>query len=231
MQSFMQSLFFLVLRGCALVLIFLMGSLALISPVGATSAMSHQASAKATKFVDNYVDRMQHGGYSTAEITDALIALRSTYINRQKSHLYSGSALSEIDAIIESLDTAIAGVSEGNCGTCDLYDPFNVYVPPRGNSVTTPTYPNSPYYLTNPSYPNYQYTPYTSQNTVTVTNTILSVDSSYSSQVRTDLSVTNAYRDYDMYTFSLQSNGYATNQPSSNRFITPNLVRQLSTQQ
>lgn len=208
-------------------------SFSIVLPGVAAYTSSTRYSQKATKFVDSYVERMQRGGYSTAEITDALIALRSNYIKRQKSQLYSGSALSEIDAIIEELDSAIAGVSEGNCGTCDLYDPFSVYIPLRNQYVPNPIYP------TRPTYPTYPYTPYTPsntyqntyQNTVSVANSVLSIDTSYTTQARTDLTLPSVNRDYDMYTFILQSGGYATSQPTPDRFISSSIIRRLNTAQ
>lgn len=220
------------IRAISLILITLMSLSGLSGTLFAYSTNTRY-SQKATKFVDSYVERMQRGGYSTAEITDALIALRSNYIKRQKSQLYSGSALSEIDAIIEELDTAIAGVSEGNCWTCGLYDPFNVYVPPRNQYVLNPIYP------TRPTYPTYSYTAYTPlnpyqntyQNTISVANTVLSIDTSYTTQARTDLTLPSVNRDYDMYTFILQSGGYATSQPTPDRFISSSIVRRLNTAQ
>ena len=221
------------IRTVFLILITLMSIIGVSDTLSAYST-STRYSQKATKFVDSYVERMQRGGYSTAEITGALIALRSNYIKRQKSQLYSGSALSEIDAIIEELDSAIAGVSEGNCGTCDLYDAFNVYVPPRNQYTPLPMYPTSTY-PTRPTYPTYPYAPYTPsntyQNTISVANTVLSIDTSYTTQARVDLTLPNVNRDYDMYTFILQSGGYATSQPSPDRFISSNTIRRLDTAQ
>lgn len=54
----------------------------------------------------------------------------------------------------------------------------------------------------------------------TETRTNLARDNSY-----------NSYKEYDVYTFSLQSNGYASNQPSSSRFLSTALSRQFSTRQ
>ena len=212
-------MFTLIQRFTTLILLGFFSFSTLISGASAYS-QPNRYSTKATQFVDNYVERMQRGGYSTAEITDALIALRSTYIKRQKSKLYSGNTLKEIEAIIEKLDSAIAGVSEGNCGTCDIYDPFLVVPPTRTDRYTQ----------------NNQYYPYTNTNTyssstVQVSTTVLSLDTPTLTQTRVDLTLPNVNRDYDMYTFIPQINGSNSIQPSSNRFLSSTLIRELSTQQ
>lgn len=214
-------------------------TLAFISFSSATSsvlAYSTRYEQRAATYVDNYVERLQRGGYATADMTRMLIDLRSTYIKKQKSHLYTGGALQEIEAIIEELDSAIAGVSEGSCGTCNVYDNFDVYVPPRSSYYYGNSYYNNGYYY-NYNYNNSSYYPYVSpvQNgTVRISNVTLTSNGSYYTEMRTDLvreNTNNASREYDVYTFVPQSNGYSANQPSSSRFLSVSLNRQLSSAQ
>lgn len=116
------------------------------SALAYTNTSTRYSAQKAATYVDSYVARLQRAGYSTSQMTNALISLRSLYIKREKSGLYTGSALYEIQAVIDELDSAIAGVSEGTCGTCDIYDQFNVYVPPASQQVPTYNNYNNGYY-------------------------------------------------------------------------------------
>lgn len=62
----------------------------------------------------------------------------------------------------------------------------------------------------------------------------LSSDGYSYTETRTNLvrdNAYNSYKEYDVYTFSLQSNGYSSNQPSSSRFLSTSLSRQFSTRQ
>ena len=126
-----------------------------------------RSSNKAGKFVNNFVMKLQNNGYSTSEITNALNDLRSAYVKRQHSRLYTGSALLDIEAIIDELDTAIAWVSEGTCSSCSIYDPFNVALPPRNSNYYTTPYNSNTSVAPTYNYPNYSNTntyPYNSNN-------------------------------------------------------------------
>ncbi len=222
------------------------------------SPYTYNSNSKATKFVDTYVEGLRRSGYSTAEITNALINLRSTYVKRQKSNLYSGTALTEIENIIDELDTAIAGVSGGNCSTCSVYDPFLV-TPPRdqynnvnyynngynsnynSNNSNNTTYYN-PYSQNQYNYPYSKtyyntYSPpnYSNYGIASVSAVTIPIDTYSSTQTRVDLThsstYTNAYRDYDVYTFIQQTNAYNNSQPYSNQFIATSITRTLSTAQ
>lgn len=217
-------------------------SIALMTFSGFSSsvlAYSTRYQQQASTFVDNYVERLQRGGYSTSDMTQMLIDLRSTYVKKQKSHLYTGSALQNIEAVIDELDSAIAGVSEGSCGTCDVYDNFNVYVPPKSNYYNN--YNSNNGYNYNYNYNNSTYYPYNNSyippvrnETVRASNVVLTNNSYNSTEIRTDIvreNTNNSYKTYDVYTFVPQSNGYSSSQPSSSQFVSSSLSRQFSTLQ
>ncbi|MDD2693436.1 MAG: hypothetical protein PHY14_00715 [Candidatus Gracilibacteria bacterium] len=224
----------------------ILASIALVAFSGFSSsvvAYSTRYQQQASTFVDNYIERLQRGGYSTSDMTQMLIDLRSTYVKKQKSHLYTGSALQNIEAVIDELDSAIAGVSEGACGTCDVYDNFNVYVPPKSNYYNNYNYPyyngynynynynNSTYY---PYYPYNSYTSTVSNETVRALNVVLTSNNYNSTEIRTDIvreNTNNSYKTYDVYTFVPQSSGYSNSQPASSQFVSPSLSRQFSTLQ
>lgn len=200
------------------------------------------------------MQKLQRDGYSTSDITNALTDLRSTYVKRQNSRLYSGRALSDIAAIIDELDSAIAGVSEGTCSTCDIYDPFNVALPPKSstsyqslynnnaypytpysnNTYVAPTY-TYPYNTSNTYYNTYTPPSYSNYGSLSVSTVSFTVDTYSSTQARVDLihsnTYTNSYRDYDVYTYVPQTNNSNNSQPYSSQFISTSLIRTLNSAQ
>ena len=130
----------------------------------------------------------------------------------------------------------------------------NYYTPPyNSNTYVAPTY-NYPNYSNTNTYPynsnNYSNTyPYNSNNyyntytppsysnygALSVSTVSFAIDTYASTQTRVDLThannYTNSYRDYDVYTYILQTNNYNNSQPYSNQFIATSLIRTLNSAQ
>lgn len=159
-------------------------------------------SQKAVTYVKNYVARLERDGYSDDEVLDQLVHLRNIYIKRQQASLYSGRSPIEVKMIISELDAAISQYSAKvnnryGCQygySCEGY----YYNPYQGH------YPYNPNY--NPYYPGY-YPPVFSNQTLHVNDTYFSVNTTTSTETRTNLTrdnSSNSYKEYDMFTFTLQ---------------------------